>query len=100
MAAHVVAPTEKGAYEKTLTASTVDTVTFTDRRASPLEVINEGATGLYVRTDGTNPTVGDADAIYVPPSTTRVVPNPEGGSPTVARVISAGASKYSVAVEV
>src|SRR5690349_4049630 len=44
-----------------LTASQVDTVTFEDNVAS-VQVCNDGTVDVYVRTDGTNPTVPSAGA--------------------------------------
>jgi hypothetical protein len=94
MAAYSVTATQAGAWEKTLVASTVDTVTFAGD-LSMVTVINEGTTGLYFSVDGTTPVVGDADAMYCPPAATASVPSVEGGG-TVVKLISSGAPKYSV----
>lgn len=79
----------------TLTAATVDTVTF-GREAESIEVQNRGASDIYFRTDGGTPTVGGDDTYVVVPSTVRKVPN--GGlsdASTVVKLISSGAIAYS-----
>jgi hypothetical protein len=95
MASYTVAVGEHGAYEKTLVASTVDTVTFAGD-LSGVEVVNEGTTGIYFTVNGTAPTVGSQAAYYVPPTSVRTVPSGEAGG-TVVKLISSGTPKYSVA---
>jgi hypothetical protein len=91
MASYTVAAGEAGAWEKTLAASTVDTVTFAFVQPR-LTVINEGTTGLYFSADGSTPTVGDANAVYCPPSATVTV----NGGDVAVKLISSGTPKYSV----
>jgi hypothetical protein len=69
MASYSVAPGEKGAWEKTLVASTVDTVTFA--------------------------AVGGGPSYYAPPSNVTTVNAGEMGG-TVVKLISSGTPKYGV----
>jgi hypothetical protein len=95
MANYTVATNEIGAWEKTLTASTVDTISFA-ADLDEVEVLNESTTaGLYFTTDGTTPTVGAAAAYYCPPGGVVVAPSYAAGATTV-KVISSGTPKYSV----
>jgi hypothetical protein len=94
MASYSVAPGEKGAWEKTLVASTVDTVTFADD-LSQVAVINEGIVGIYFRVDGTAPAVGGGPSYYAPPSNVTTVNAGEMGG-TVVKLISSGTPKYGV----
>lgn len=92
MATYTVLATEFGAYEKTLVASTVDTVSFT-RDIGSVEVLNESTTvGIYFTTSGTAPTIGGGAGFYVPPASFRIVPS---GDDDI-KIISSGAAKYSV----
>lgn len=104
MAAYTVAAGQVGAYAKTFTASTADTVTFA-YQATAVEVINHSSTAgehIYVRLDGTTPVAAAAATIIVPPGTVRVIPvrqaDPDAGN-TVVGLIAAGSStpSYSVA---
>lgn len=78
----------------TLTADTVDDVTFS--RAREIEVVNvDGADAIYFTTDGTDPTVAGDD--------THVVPGTIGylevfSKTPVVKLISSGTPKYSVRV--
>lgn len=94
MASFTVSATEHGAYEKTLTASTVDTVTCSGDWPG-VEVLNEGTVGIYVTVNDVAPTVGGAGTWYVPPSSARVLPAGDQSGTTV-RLISTGTPKYSV----
>lgn len=97
MASYTVGPSERGAYEKTLVAATVDTVTF-DGDKSRIEVHNAGPGSIYFTVDGSTPSVGSAAAWHVPASTVRDVPSPEGGS-TVVKLVSSATPTYSVTGE-
>jgi hypothetical protein len=109
MATYDIASTEQGAYEKTLAASTVDTITFvlaTNKGArgwvgppKKFEVINEGTVGIYGTHDGTAPTVGGAGCWYIPPTSRGVVSvkDPDPDDEVVVKLISSGTPKYSVA---
>lgn len=99
MASYTVASGEIGAYAKTATADTVDTVTFayfTDQ----VEVYGNGTDALYFTTDGTVPTVGGAATYFLPSgmSAFRVAKaRKQSDGSTVVKVISHGATLYSVA---
>ena len=62
-----------------------------------VRVINEGAVGIYVTTDGTNPTVSGATTVKVPAGTFAVFTGPSDGAATV-KLIAAAACAYSVSV--
>lgn len=97
MATHAVAAGERAAHAKTLAPSTVDTVTFADD-VDLVEILSDGAAAIYVRVDGSAPTVAGAFA-YVLPSgvaSKREIPvSGDAGSITV-KLISAGAPTFSV----
>jgi hypothetical protein len=96
MAAYTVAAGEIGAHEKTLVASTVDTVTFTGELSDvDIRVLNEGSTGIYWTIDGRVPTVGAATANYLPPNSVAVIAVGSSAG-TVVTLISSGTPKYSV----
>ena len=98
MASYTVASGEVGAHAKTLAAATADTVTFTDD-VSKVEVVTDGAAALYVRVDGTAPTVGGAASHYLPAFASAkeiTVPLSDEGTVEV-KLISAGTPTYSVA---
>ena len=97
MASYTLSSGDRGAYEKTLVASTADTVTF-PQYVAEVEVLNESTTtGLYCTTDGSTPTVGGGSTFYVPPSSARTIKTARSSrSATVVKVISSGTPKYSV----
>lgn len=88
---------EIAAHAITLTASTVDTVTFTDD-LDVVEVISDGAFDLYVRTDGVAPTVGGKKSYRLPAGSisSRELPISGDAGALNVKLISAGAVKYSV----
>jgi hypothetical protein len=97
MAAYAVAAGERGAYAKTATADTVDTVTFAGN-IFQVEVYGDGTDALYFTTNGSAPTVGGATTFFLPSgsASSRTVRGvPRDGS-TVVKVISHGATVYSV----
>lgn len=94
MASYAVTADQAGAWEKTLVAATVDTVTFGDDLRN-VTIINEGTTGIYFTVDGSTPTVGGAASLYAPPTSTTSVASAIGGG-TVVKLISSGTPKYSV----
>lgn len=102
MASYSVAAAERGAYGKTLVASTVDTVTFADDRAR-IEVVSDGTAAIYFTVNGTTPTVGGAATYEIPAGSAAVREvavdfgsrDQAGGS--VVKLISSGTPKYSVA---
>lgn len=96
-----IATGKTAAHAITLTAATVDTVTFTDDVAT-LEIIKHDTVAAIYYTVGT---VNDSPAApTVGGSHTRVLPNAlcvdrlaaPGGSPPVVKLISSGAAIYSV----
>ena len=80
MATYNLTATDLGAYDKTLAASTVDTVTWTGTTVEWVRVLNEGGVGIYVTMDGTNPTVSGAATIKVPGGTFAVIRGPADGA--------------------
>lgn len=103
MASFDIAADEIGAYEKKLTANTVDSVTF-HRDLEAVEVVSDGASAIYFTVDGSEPVVGGEKTHALPASSSvRVVdtPSPEGvravSRTTVVKLISAGTPTYSVA---
>lgn len=104
MATSTVAADERGAYSKTLTASTVDTVTVTKRAgqadySTRVEVTNlDGAAAIYFTVDGSAPTVGGAKTFELPAAVgSREISTDAVGSDAVVKLISVGTPKYSVA---
>lgn len=97
MAAYTVSAGNVGKYELTGVANTEDTVTFTGTNIDTVEVIvHSGTSPVYFCVGSTAATVkGDHTHVVLPgTSATYDVPNNDA---TVVRVISAGASVYSVA---
>lgn len=85
----------RAAYEKTLTANTVDTVNL-GSAFSEVEVISDGAASIFFTVDGSIPTVGGASTYYLPAAaTSRSVPV-RGGSAATVKLISSGTPLYSV----
>lgn len=94
MASYSVATGELGVRNKTLVASTVDTVTFATDVAE-IEVYSDGAAALSFTVDGTTPTVDSQAAEWMPASASvQVVRSP--AATTVVKLISSGTPKYSV----
>ena len=97
MATFALGAGERAAHAKTLVANTVDIVTFTDD-VDVVEVVSDGTDALYVRVDGTNPSVADARSYVLPAGVKSSREIPVSGDPgsISVRLISAGATKYSV----
>lgn len=95
MATHTI--TGRGCYEKTLTASVVDTVNF-DTDWNEVEVVSNGLAPLFVTVDGSSPTVNGEDSYILPAGTvsSRTIVVPGSGTTTV-KVISSAPTTYSVA---
>jgi len=95
MAAHSVAATEPGIRAKTLTAATVDTVTF-DRDCDAVEVYKDGP-AVYFTVDGSTPTVAGNNSYELPGTGEGAleVEVPTSGD-TVVKLISSGTPTYSV----
>lgn len=98
MATYALAAGERAAHAKTLVASTVDTITFTDD-VDAVEVVSDGVAAIYVRVDGSAPTVAGAFSYVMPAGvqSVRTIPMPgrDAGS-SVVKLISAGVPTYSV----
>lgn len=88
-----------GAYALTLTANTVDTVTFGED-LDKLQVVSDGKAAIYITfgADST-PAVGSGDAWEIPATPcVATLPVPTAGS-TVVKLISAGTPTYSLSKE-
>lgn len=97
MTAYAVAATEIAAYDKTLVASTVDTVTF-DRDCEYVRVTFEsGSAAISISVNGTPPTVNGAGTYRLRASAgaSIEIPIPTAGD-TVVKLISSGTPTYSV----
>lgn len=96
MATYTVASGEVGKHNFTLTASTVDTVTFADD-IDEVSIINlDGAAAVYFTTNGTTPTVAGASTYVLPAAIGTATFQPFTAGPTVVKVISAGTPTISV----
>lgn len=109
MASYTVLPAEKGAHEKTLVASTVDTVTFSvggdttvvgwANVPKRVEILTDGAADIYYTKDGSTPSVGGNGTYRIPAaggSTIFDTKDSNDQDPVVIKLISAGTPKYSV----
>lgn len=97
MAAYEVPAGHVGVHEKTLTAATVDTVTFTTDLPE-VEVITDGTAAIYVAFGAdAEPTVAGTDCWQIPAGSASAVIEPRSSGPTVVNLISAGTPVYSVA---
>lgn len=96
MAAHTVAAGDMGKHEIALAAATEDTVTFTGRSLSQVEIsVLSGTKPVYFRTDATT-AVSAADGTRAVYPGTSVVFDPGTSGATVVRLISAAAAVVSV----
>ena len=97
MANHPLTAGQVGAYEFTLAASTVDSVTFADDLDGVEVVSHDGAAAVYFTVDGSTPTVAGAGCWVIPaaPSALSVDVPTAGG--TVVKLISSGTPRVSVA---
>lgn len=96
MATHTVGPDEVGAHRITLTANTIETVTFTEDLPNS-EVISDGTAAVYYTLDGTTPTVGGNNC-YVLPAGAACVDSRyvRTAGNTVVKLISTGTPTVSV----
>lgn len=95
MATYAVAEDAVAVHDKTLVASTVDTVTFHDTPRA-VAIISDGADEIYFTVDGTAPTVGGANTYKIPALPAQRVINAVSGQPV--KLISAGTPTYDVEV--
>jgi hypothetical protein len=96
MASFTIGTGDTAKHDVTLSAATVDTVTFTDD-LSLVRIINQdGAAKIYVTVDGSAPTVGGAKT-YMLPAAISVLEIPLADADDLAvKLISAGTPTYSV----
>jgi len=96
MATHTVSSGQVGVHAVTLTANTVETVTFADDLTS-VEVISDGAAAVYWTADGSTPTVGGNNCYFLPAGAASVdTRQPMTASGTVVQLISSGTPTISV----
>jgi hypothetical protein len=99
MSTYTLLAGDVAAYEKTLVATTVDTVQFA-RAVEAVEIYTDGTSSIYFTLDGSAPTVGGATTLFLPatPSVRTVKINGRGN--TTVKLISSGTPKYSVAAQI
>lgn len=91
MASYIVARSKHA----TLTAATVDTVTFSGEHPA-VEVVNRATSGdIYFTVDGTTPVSAANDTYFVGPGQALTVSLPTS-QPDAVKLISAGTPAYSV----
>ena len=98
MANHTVASGDIGTAEITLTASTVDTVTFSSK-IDYVEIYTDGAAAVWYTLNGDNPTVGGADCFYLPATQAtdlKPVGTMRGSTTSTIKLISAGTPKLRI----
>lgn len=82
-----------------LTANVVSTVTFTAWYAS-VEVVNSGATDIWIRTDQINPVIGGTNSVIVPgQSWINTTNDAKGVNNTQVRIISATSQSVTVSAQ-
>lgn len=96
----VLTGSQFGAYAITLSAATVDSVTFPTVKGL-IEVWADGTSAVYFTVDGSTPTIGGASTFEIPagaPAVREVGGNVPGLSTpgSVVKLQSAGTPKYSV----
>jgi hypothetical protein len=98
MASYNLAAGDKGVYEKALAAATVDTVNVQRKGVSRVRIITNGSASIFIRTDGTAPTVGAQAADYLPAVAGAYVdvPFPSDSATGSVKLISVGTPTYSV----
>jgi hypothetical protein len=96
MATYTVAAGAIGKHAFTLTANTVDTVTFADDISEVTVVSLDGAAAIYLTLDGSTPTVGGANTYVVPAAIGVAAFEPPTSGPTAVKLISPGTPTVSV----
>ncbi len=108
MANYAVPNGHVGVHEKTMVASTVDTVTFQLGSAGTpgwadlpkqVEILTDGAEDIYITVDGSVPTVTGTHCWRVPAAAGATVVDVRDSNPTdevVVKLISSGTPVYSV----
>jgi hypothetical protein len=96
MANHTVDAGNIGVHDVTLTADTVDTVTFEDDLRYVEIISHDGTAAIYFTVDGSTPTVAGANCYVYPPAIGVVkAQSPQQGE-TVVKLISSGTPTISV----
>ena len=96
MANYSVAAGGVGSYENTMTASTVDTVTFADDLDAVEVMSHDGASAVYFTVDGSTPTVKGAGCWMLPASPSAVTVDVPTAAGTAVKLISVGTPTVSV----
>jgi hypothetical protein len=97
MAAYEVPTGHVGVHEKTLTADTIDKVTFT-ADLGEVEILTDGSAAIYIMFGAdAEPTVAGTDCWQIPAGSASAVIEPRTSGPTVVNLISSGTPVYSVA---
>lgn len=96
MADYTVAAGDVGKYNKTLTADTVDSVTFADDIRS-VQVISDGSAAVFYTVDGSVPVVDGDGSFFVPAGGVMVSEQRVSPSDGVTvKLVSGGTPVYSV----
>lgn len=95
MASFTVASGDIAKHDVTLSASTVDTVTFTDD-IDRVRIITDGAAKMYVTVDGSTPTVSGAKTHLLPASVSVLEIQMADADDLAVKLISSGTPTYSV----
>jgi len=91
-----IAAGTNAAHDKTLVASTVDTVTFA-AQVEQIKIWTDGTAAVYFTVDGTTPTVSGSHCFKIPATVLSETVNVQTMAPTV-KLVSAGTPVYSVGV--
>src|SRR5690242_1280724 len=92
---YTVAANDIAKHAFTLTANTVETVTFAGNIAAA-EVISDGAAACFYTVDGSTPAVNGGNCYILPAGTTSVDTRRMDGSADVLKFISTGTPTLSV----
>jgi hypothetical protein len=96
MADHSIAASDRAKHDFALTASTVDTVTFTGTDVGTLQIQSDGTAAVYYTLDGSTPTVGGGNCFRIPAAVSVDEVQPQTGSATVVKLISSGTPTLSI----
>jgi hypothetical protein len=90
-----VAPTERGAYEKTLVANTTHTVVF-EGDPDAVDMDSDGAASISMTFDGSEPVVAGAGCEHLPAFAVARRYTLNRGAPHIIKFKSAGTPKINV----
>lgn len=96
MAEYNVPYADVGVHLKTLVANQVDTVTFTGRDLSEVEILSDGSADIFVRLGGADPVVGSGSCWRVPAAMGSTILSVDTSRDTIVKLISSGTPTYSV----